>query len=147
MAREVLKFRWIKPPSALGAALEQRYTQRLLVAVYAMAGRVGAMMQNAARADVPWEDRTGNARSGLFFAVDGFGLPPLVGRVSGKTRSLKTDSATISGDKNRLILVLGHTVYYGKFLELAHGGRYAIVMSTLEAHVPVLERMLKASLR
>jgi hypothetical protein len=147
MAREVIKFRWIKPPSALGEALEQRYNKRLLMGIRAMAAYVGNQMQNAGRAAAPWEDRTGNARSGLFFAVDGFGLSPIVGRVSGKTGSLKTDSATISGDKDRLILVFGHTVYYGKFLELAHGGRYAIVMSTLEAHVPVLERMLKAYLR
>ncbi|MFP4344248.1 MAG: hypothetical protein ACLFU8_06120 [Anaerolineales bacterium] len=143
----MLKFRWVKPPSALGGALEQRYSRRLLLAVHAMAGYVGLQMQNAGRAAAPWEDRTGNARSGLFFAVDGFGLHPIVGRVSGKARRLQTDSATISGDKDRLILVFGHTVYYGKFLELAHGGRYAIVMSTLEARVPVLERMLKALLR
>jgi hypothetical protein len=38
---------------------------------------------------------------------------------------------------------LAHTVFYGKYLELSNGGKYAIVMSTLEGNLPKLERMVQ----
>jgi hypothetical protein len=43
------------------------------------------------------------------------------------------------------VIALGHTVYYGKYLETSP--KYAVVMSTIEANLPILERMLKNLLR
>ena len=130
---------WIKPPSTLVKPL-QDYQRKLLLAVYAVAAYVGQQMQDQARERARWSDRTGNARSGLFFAVDGFGLPPFTGSVI--PREL-IDGAIISGTSDRMVLALSHTMYYGKFLELSNGGRYAIIVSTMERNLPQLERMLK----
>jgi len=63
--------------------------------------------------------------------------------VTGGAQSQATDTTTVSGGPDALKVVLGHTVFYGKFLELERGGRYAIVMSTIEGNLPVLERQLK----
>lgn len=74
-----------------------------------------AMMQNLAghaegemKMSAPWTDRTGNARNGLHAGV-------MVGR-----------------DEFRLFL--SHGVDYGVFLELAHGGNYAIVRPTADVY-------------
>jgi hypothetical protein len=135
---------WIKPPSTLAKGL-QEYQQKLLTAVYAVAAYVGQQMQDQARRQARWTDRTGNARSGLFFAVDGFGLPPLTGSLD--VRQISIDSTIVSGTSDRLVLCLSHTMYYGKFLELSNGGRYAIIVSTMERNLPQLERMLKQVFR
>ena len=133
---------WIKHPRRLQQAIAQ-HNQRVLVAVQAVAVYWGQGSQNAARASAPWTDRTGNARSGLFFAVDGFGLTPVVGRVTAAAHGRRGDVDIIAGDKNTLIITLGHTVYYGEFLELCNGGRYAVVMSTIESRKAELKRLLE----
>lgn len=137
-----LSFQWVSPPRKLARAVLE-YEKKALVAIQAVAAYVGQRMQDSARANAPWEDRTGNGRSGLFYAVDGFGLDPVVGAVPSGSQAQMTDTATVSGTKDRLIVALGHTVYYGKFLEICNGGRYAIVMSTMEAHLGGLERMIR----
>ncbi len=142
---------WVKPPSTLAGPLKQ-YQQRVLTAIYAVAAYVGQQMQNDARRRAKWEDRTGNARSGLFFAVDGFGMSPLVGQLGSISQGVDavtktTENAIVSGTTDRLVLALSHTMYYGKFLELSNGGKYAIIMSTMEANLPRLEAMLKNVLR
>jgi len=57
--------RWSTPPSELARAVE-RYGDRVLTAVAAVAQRVATEMQNQAKTDAPWTDRTGNARTGIF---------------------------------------------------------------------------------
>ena len=136
------KFKWVKPPSDLAKEIE-KYAERVLIAVQSVASYVGVKMMNEAHAGAPWEDRSRAARGGLFFAVDGFGLPPIVGEVTPEAKAKKTDITVAAGSRDTLILTLGHTVYYGKFLELAHGGKYAIVMSTVERNLPGLEKMLQ----
>jgi hypothetical protein len=118
----------------------------MLVAVYAAAVRVGEMMQNEAHAGAPWEDRSGHARSGIFYAVEGFGLGPEIGQIEPGAAAKMTDTATVSGSEDRLVITLGHTVFYGKYLELSHGGKYAIIMSTVEGNLGNLERLLKGLL-
>jgi hypothetical protein len=58
-----------------------------------------------------------------------------------------TDATVERGSKDLLIVTLGHTVFYGRFLELSRGGKHAVVMSTLEGRLPELERMLQGLLR
>ncbi len=141
-----IHFRWVKRPKKMQERIEEEFGQngRIYMALHALAAHWGLSVQNAARAGATWEDRTGNARTGLFFAVDGFGLQPIVGRVTAD-QALKTDTATISGGPHRLTIALGHTVFYGKFLEL--NSRYGIVMSTLESNLGRLEGMLRGLLR
>jgi hypothetical protein len=111
--------RWVRPPEELARGIE-RYGQRVLAAVYAVAEFIATKMQNESRRNARWQDRTGNARSGLFSQV---------------TREA-------AGAVVIIYLSHGHTVDYGKFLELAHGQKYAIVMPTIEANLPELKRML-----
>jgi len=140
-----MNFHWVTPPSALQRNIE-RYGQRALVAVHAVATYWGQRCQDDARRNAPWEDRTGNARSGLFFAVDGFGMPPITGFVPTPAQAQMTDVTVERGRKDLLIVCLGHTCFYGRFLELSMGGRYAIVMSTIERNLPELESMLRTLL-
>lgn len=134
-------FQWVVSPDELARGLED-YGEKALIAVQAAATFWGQHIQNEARENASWEDRTGHARSGLFFAVDGFGLEPLTGEVTPEPKSLMDDVAVESGDADTLIVTLAHTVFYGKYLELSNGGRYAIIMSTIEGNLPMLERLV-----
>lgn len=113
------QFKWIKAPSAEIIPGLGRYGDRVGTAVRAVAGFWAQECQAEMRNSAPWEDRTGNARTGLFSAVD-------------------------EGAKDLVDIYLshGHTIYYGVFLELAMGKRYAVIMPVLERKLPQLERML-----
>ena len=113
------EIRWVRPPSKMAKALEQ-YGDRVLVAIQAVADFIATKMQNYARQHAPWEDRTGNARSGLFAVA---------------RREAAKDLVAI-------YLSHGHTVYYGIFLELARGGKYAIIIPTIDKHLPELKKLL-----
>lgn len=137
---------WIKPPSSLARAVE-KYGDRALVAAHALAVHFGGLMQNDARRNAPWEDRTGNARGGLFFAIDGFGQPGEEGDREVKDAAAFRRDQVIEhgpgGDKNTLVIVLGHTMSYGVSLELEHGERYAIIWPTMEEYLPRFKKALK----
>lgn len=115
---------WRTPPDALARAIEQ-YGERVLIAVAAVAGQLATKMEGAAKRDAPWTDRTGNARSGLF----------------------GTSEANIAQQLVVIYLSHGPVIDYGVFLELAHGGRYAVVMRTIESHLPELHAMLNEIFR
>lgn len=68
-------------------------------------------LEDAARDRAIWEDRTGDARAGLTAQA----LKPYDGMVQ---------------------MLLFHTVEYGIWLELIQNGRFAVIMSTLEAEAP-----------
>ena len=116
--------RWVVPPTALAEAIE-RYGERVLVAVQAVAGEVATLMQNAAKDNARWTDRTGNARSGLF----------------------GTAEAEFAQELVVIYLSHGADIDYGVYLETRYGGRYAIIMRTIEQHLPQLRRMLEELLR
>jgi len=134
-------FQWVVSPMVIADGLE-KYGQDVLVALQAVANYWGQSIQDEAREKAPWEDRTSNARGGLFFAVDGFGLNTITGEVTPEARAEMSDATVESGSKDTLIITLGHTVFYGKFLELSNGGKYAIIMSTIETNLPKLERLV-----
>lgn len=96
------------------------YGARVMVAVRALADYIAAKIQNEARANAPWRDRTGNARTGLFAVAD-----------------------QAARDATEIYLSHGHTIHYGLWLEVAHGQKYAIIMPTLERNIPEIERMLR----
>jgi hypothetical protein len=137
-------FHWVIPPSQQLIPGVKEYGRRVEASVYAVASRWGADIQNKARQDAVWQDRTGNARGGLFYAVEGFGLGQVIGEASAGAKELMKEVNIETGRNNLLIIALSHTVYYGKFLELSNGGRYAIIMSTLEASLPALERQMQS---
>lgn len=137
-----MSFRWIRPPSDLAKKIEE-YGDRVYVAIHAAAAYWGQGSQDEARQNAPWEDRTGNARGGIFYAVDGFGLGEVAGQVDPGARALMRETSVEAGGPDRLVITVAHTVFYGQYLELSHGGRYAIIMSTIERRLPRLERQLK----
>lgn len=63
-------------------------------------------MENEAKDNRPWTDRTGNARRSI------------------------SGSAAKEGSDYRAALAIG--VDYGKYLELSHGGRFRIVRPTID---------------
>ena len=63
-------------------------------------------MQAYAQQNAPWSDRTGEARNGL--------------------------TAEVDSDRGNVYVSLYHTVDYGRWLETIQGGRFAIIMPTIE---------------
>jgi len=120
MPQEKAGIRWTVPPSELAVAIE-RYGDRVLTAVAAVAQYVATQMQNQAQADAPWTDRTGNARTGIF----------------------GTSEADFSSRVVTIFLSHGATIDYGIWLELANSGRYGVIMRTMQAHYEPLMQMLR----
>jgi hypothetical protein len=112
--------RWETPPSALARAVE-RYGDRVLTAVAAVAQYAATQMQNDAKANAPWTDRTANARTGLF----------------------GTSEADFARHVVTIYLSHGAVIDYGLWLELANSGRHAVVMRTMESHYQDLMDMLR----
>lgn len=137
---------WVRPPSSLNPAI-RAYGERVIVAVHAVAEYVGAKMQNEARFTAPWTDRTGNARSGIFYAVQGErGL--VIGVVGGGVQgNIRQDYEIIEPEPGAVQIFLSHTMFYGRYLELSNGGRYGIILSTMRANLPVLQQMLQRIFR
>ena len=102
-------FRWTDTSLFEGIANFERKTgDRIGEAAKDFAADLLQYAQNNA----PWEDRTGDARSGLY--------------------------ADVNLDSNDLTIELGHTVDYGIWLEIRWGGRYAIIIPTIEQMGPEL---------
>jgi hypothetical protein len=135
-------FHWVVSPEIIAKNIET-HGVRIEASIRAVASYWGQHLQNEARNKQVWEDRTGAARGGLFFAVDGFGYGEVVGEIDPKAKALMDDVEVAQGDRETLIVTLGHTVYYGKYLELSNGGAHAVIMSTIEENLPMLDRMMK----
>ncbi len=81
-------------------------------ALDAIMGRFATQVQDNARNGAPWTDRTSNARNGLI--------------------------AEPFSDSKTKGIILAHSVDYGIFLETSRGGKYRIIMPTLEAALPLV---------
>jgi hypothetical protein len=112
--------RWERPPSELATAIE-RYGDRVIQTVAAIAQYSATQMQNDAKANAAWTDRTGNARTGLF----------------------GTSEADFAEKVVTIYLSHGATIDYGVWLELANSGKHAVVMRTMQAHYEPLMQMLR----
>jgi hypothetical protein len=116
--------RWTRSPSELADAVE-RYGERVLQAVAAVAQYTATAMQNDAKANAAWTDRTGNARTGIF----------------------GTSEADFAAKVVTIYLSHGAVIDYGVYLELANSGRYAVIMRTMQAHYEPLMAQLRDLLR
>jgi hypothetical protein len=112
----VARFRWKQPPSVLVKALDV-YESRVMQAVASVAAYFEPVLESHAKATAPWEDQTSNARQTLFSASE---LAETVVR-----------------------LYLSHGMEYGVYLELKYGGRYAVILPTLQAHYGQVGSMLR----
>jgi len=93
-------------PEGLGRVLRNMdaWHMRMRAATIALAQNWAGRMEAYMKRNAPWTDRTGNARNGLWGA------------------------AGIEG--HDVFIRIGHTVEYGKWLELARDGKYAILGPT-----------------
>jgi len=89
------------------------WAERRREAVIALAKNWAGQLEGRAKENAPWENRTHNARNGLFGTTELRGLM-----------------------RNEVVIRLGHSVEYGVFLELARDGRYAILKPTIDAAIP-----------
>ena len=89
------------------------HIERKKAGLYALLDYWARNLEAHAKQHAPWEDKTGHARQSLHAGVD-------VGN-------------------HRYILFLSHGVEYGKWLELAHAGKYAIVNPTMDIHLPKIK--------
>jgi len=85
-------------------------------------------IQNWMKENRPWTDRTGNARASL--------------------------TAEVFAEKKRIVieLTMGRlpndvTLEYARYLEFAHGGKYAIIAPTIDLWTPVIMSDLQKLLR
>jgi hypothetical protein len=107
------RFRWT---SARGGSFFQKgygaaFQLAFHVGVSAATSQMAQTVENYAKENAPWEDRTGDARDGL----------------------------AAEGDYSfyKYTIVLYHTVDYGVWLEIRWNGRWAIIMPTLEHFAPI----------
>jgi hypothetical protein len=100
-------FRWTKPPTrAFSATI---YIRALDDRVGMVLARWWPRIETDAKHNAPWTDRTSNARQTL--AAFGYKKSPIT-----------------------WALVLRHWMDYGKWLELCNGGKFAIVLPTLQQY-------------
>ncbi|MEI8166696.1 MAG: hypothetical protein WCG26_09955 [Chloroflexales bacterium] len=109
--------RWARRPTEIDLAGR---LARLEAQVWAVARAAGVAMEAAAKTNAPWTNDTGTARSGL--------------------------RQVVQRDGDRVIINLCHSVEYGPYLELARGGKHAILWPTIEQEVPLLQAALKGLL-
>ena len=104
-------------PDDLAAAI-QRHSRLVGARVETVVKAEAVASAADMKRDRPWNDITGNAKSGLRGEVEASG--------------------------ERLTLFLIHSVEYGKDLELGRAGRYAVILPTLHGKtIPRLQRRLK----
>lgn len=96
----------------------ERYYQTTLEALHAIGQYYAPIVESYAKQNAKWTDRTGNARQGLQGLVEDL-------------------------SETTVALYLKHGVEYGTALELAHQGRYAIVLPTLEAHYGDIDQTIQ----
>lgn len=117
---------WIQPPDKLQKAIEL-YGRRVVMAILAGAQYIATKAEADMRQQAKWTDRTGNARAGLTSKAVGGGA-----RDQGRFTS-----------QNSVIIYFIHKVEYGIFLELSYGGRYSIIIPTMQKSIPEVEKMLQ----
>lgn len=113
---------WTISPEAAFVPGVQRYIQAIRAGVRAIAQRRAPEIEAWMKVNATWTDRTGNARQTLQAEVEDIAL-------------------------DIVQIVLDHGVEYGVWLELAHGGTYAIIAPALDHFGPIVWGDVQALLR
>lgn len=99
-------FKWQVAPTDVFPQMAAKYTQAIFQSGRRLAQQKAAEMEEWAKANAPWQDRTGAARAGLHATVE-------------ETGQIGT-------------ITLAHGVDYGLWLEIANGGRFAIIAQAID---------------
>ena len=86
-------------------------SEKLLAAVKMLASTEAIDLRSYMQKNRPWKDRTGKAKASLNVVVT------------------QPNDTTVR-------ITLSHGVSYGKWLEMAHGGKYGIIKPTIEKRGP-----------
>lgn len=113
-------FKWDVPPGQSLEQLGNNYARAVFTSGRKIAHKRAADMEEYAKANAPWQDRTGDARRGLNATVE-------------ETGPIGT-------------IVLAHGVSYGLWLEIANGGQYSILPQTIDLFAPLVMRDLQRML-
>lgn len=116
-----MPFTWQRRPTEAFPALTEAYAQAIHAAIVQLAERYAVEIEAWMKDNAPWSDQTGNARQTLYAEAIDF-----------------TDV---------VVILMSHGVDYGTFLELAHGGNYAIITPALDYFIPRIWRDVQALLR
>lgn len=100
-------FTWQVPPQTAWEALAGNYRAAIERGIYAIAQRWAPEIESYMKSNAPWTDRTGNARQALYTAVH------------------QTVGVMVE-------IILAHGVSYGIWLEIRHGGAYAIINPSID---------------
>ncbi len=93
------------------------FIERKKAGMYALLQDWAGTMEGYAKEHAPWVDKTSHARQSLHGGVD--------------------------VNKDEFILYLSHGVEYGIWLEIAHGGNFAIVRPTADVHIDRIKQTVK----
>lgn len=114
-------FSWQVSPEQALPAVADAYINDVTKAVRVLARRYAPEIETWMKRNAPWTDRTGNARQTLHSEVE-----ELV---------------------NVTVITFAHGMDYGRYLELSHGGRYAIIGPALDHFAPLIWRDVMALMR
>ena len=121
MAGVATQFVWVQDPeSTLSLGIDE-YQVALKAGVQLVMTTMAAQVQSYAQSTHRWSNVTGAAEAGL-------------------------NAGTIQLT-NAIGLFLQHAVYYGIYLELAHGGVWAVISPTLEAYYAKIMAAIQALMR
>ena len=109
-------FKWIVPPDLAFPELVERFSKTIFVTGSRVVEERAPAMEQWAKDNAPWTDRTGAARAGLHVTVDK------------------------SGPLAQITLAHGDNVPYGVWLEIANGGKYAIIALAIDVWAPIIWR-------
>lgn len=107
----------------------RRYGEEVKRAEREVALFFAGKIEQDARENAPWTDRTGNARQSLRAYVND-DVPPTY-----------PDPQDLARDV--VALYLSHGMDYGVYLEARWQGRYAVIMPTLQRYYPEIKKMLR----
>lgn len=114
-------FKWIVAPTDVFPQMANKYVQGVFQSGRHIAYERAEDMENWAKANAPWQDRTGAARAGLHATVEESGQ---IGTIT-----------------------LSHGVPYGIWLEIANGGRFSIIAPAIDKFGVELMQDLQQMLR
>lgn len=112
-----MSFKWQVAPTDVFPQMAEQYTRTIFQSGRRVAYDRAEDMESWAKANAPWTDRTGDARERLHATVE-------------ETGPIGT-------------IVLSHGVDYGIWLEIANGGRFAIIALAIDVWGPVVMRDLQ----
>ena len=110
-------FKWIVAPNQTIPQMTEAYARAIFQSGRHIAYEQAEAMEQYAKANAPWTDRTTDAREYLHATVE-------------ETGPIGT-------------IVLSHGVDYGLWLEIAHQQRFGIIPETIHVYGPIVMRSLQ----